>query len=149
MSKPSTVRLFGLLVAIAGAIMLIAGVVTWFTVKSQLADEKITVSKDADHFAGDPVDGPFTAYAQANVIEKHTMESTGGKTYAELDKEDPKRQTAMTSSFLRSSLFTSVVAFGVAFFAFGMGIVLILVGLAIRGLAAALPVANAPPVVST
>jgi hypothetical protein len=145
MAKPSTVRLFGLLVIISGAIMLIAGVVTWFTVKSQLADEKITVSEDAANFAGDPVDGPFTAYAQANVIEKHTMETTGGKTYAELDREDPKRQTAMTSSFLRSSLFTSVVAFGVAFFAFGAGIVFILIGLAIKALAGALPAANAPP----
>ena len=37
----------------------------------------------------------------------------------------------MTASFLRASLFTSVVAFGVAFFAFGLGIVLILVGWAL------------------
>ena len=34
----------------------------------------------------------------------------------------------MTASFLRASLFTSVVSFGVAFFAFGVGIILILVG---------------------
>jgi hypothetical protein len=145
MAKPSTVRLFGLLVVIAGAIMLIAGVVTWFTVKSQLADEHITVSEDADQFAGDAVDGPFTAYAQANVIAKHTMEITGGKTYAELDKEDPKRQTAMTASFLQASLFTSVVAFGVAFMAAGLGVVLILVGLALKAIGGALPAPNAPP----
>jgi hypothetical protein len=149
MAKPSTVRLFGLLVVIAGAIMLIAGVVTWFTVKSQLSDQKITVSDDAANFAGQPVDGPFTAYAQANVIAKHTMNITGGKTYAELDKDDPKRETAMTSSFLQASLFTSVVAFGVAFMATGLGIVIILIGLALRALAGALPAPNAPPIVST
>lgn len=149
MAKPSTVRLLGLLVVIAGVIMIVAGVVTWFTVKSQLADEQITVSSDADHFAGQPVNGPFTAYAQANVIEHHALEATGGKTYAELDKEDPKRQTAMTASFLRSSLFTSVVAFGVAFMAAGLGVVLILVGLAIKSLAGALPEPSAPPIVMT
>jgi hypothetical protein len=149
MAKPSTVRLFGLLVVIAGAIMVVAGAVTWFTVKSQLADEQITVSDDAAHFAGQPVNGPFTAYAQANVIEMHTMNITGNKTYAQLDKEDPARQTAMTSSFLRSSLFTSVVAFGVAFMAAGIGVVLILIGLALKALAGALPAPNAPPVALT
>lgn len=43
----------------------------------------------------------------------------------------------MTGSFLRASLFTSVVAFGVAFMAFGIGIVLVLVGIAFRRVARA------------
>ena len=43
----------------------------------------------------------------------------------------------MTGSFLRASLFTSVVAFGVAFMAFGVGIVLVLVGIAFRRVARA------------
>ena len=37
----------------------------------------------------------------------------------------------MTASFLRTSLFTSVVSFGVTAFAAGMGIVLILVAWAL------------------
>ena len=41
----------------------------------------------------------------------------------------------MTGSFLRASLFTSVVAFGLAFMAFGVGIVFILVGVALRRIA--------------
>jgi hypothetical protein len=77
------------------------------------------------------VQGPFTAYAQADVINEHALEASGGKTYAQLDQDDPVRTTVMTASFLRASLFTSVVAFGVAFFAFGIGIVLILVGWAL------------------
>src|SRR4051812_21946654 len=135
------VRMIGLLVIIVGAIFVVAGVVTWFAVKSQLAAEHITVSADAEHFAGDKVDGPFTAYAQANVINHHALEATGGKTYAQLAKDDPTRQTAMTASFLRASLFTSVVAFGVAFMAFGLGIVLVLLGWAVQSLSAA---PNAP-----
>ena len=81
------------------------------------------------------VAGPLTAYAQAEIINKHALESTGGKTYAELDREDPLRQTAMTASFLRASLFTSVVAYGVAAMAIGLGVVNILLGWALSRLA--------------
>lgn len=70
----------------------------------------------------------------AQVIDHHALEATGGKTYAELDKDDPARNTAMQASFLRASLFTSVVAYGVATFAIGIGVVLALLGIAVRAL---------------
>jgi hypothetical protein len=124
-------RPIGVLVIVAGVIFAVAGVVTWFVVRDQLADEHITVSDDADRFAGDPVDGPLTAYEEANTIERHGLEASEGLTYAELDQDDPRRDTVMTASFLRASLFTSVVAFGVALFAFGVGAVLILIGIAL------------------
>ncbi len=127
----ATVRLLSILVIIAGLIMLAAGATTWFVVQSQLADERITVSDDADRFAGKPINGPFTAYAEAEVIEKHSLEASGGKTYAELDREDPTRQVVMTGSFLRSSLFTSVVSFGIAALAMGLGVVVALIGYAL------------------
>jgi ABC-type Fe3+ transport system permease subunit len=53
-------------------------------------------------------------------------------TYAQLPKNDPNRQTAMQSAFLQASLFTSVVAFGVAAMAVVVGIVMAMVGFAIR-----------------
>ncbi|MFC7534577.1 hypothetical protein [Actinoplanes sp. GCM10030250] len=59
----------------------------------------------------------------------------GGKTYAELPRDDPNRDSVMTASFLQASLFTSVVAFGVAVLAAGLGIVLVLIGSALRRLA--------------
>jgi len=100
-------------------------------VRDQLAAEKIVVSEAAPFLGGWAVDGPLTAYAEAAAINDHALEASGGLTYAELDREDPTRETVMTASFLRASLFTSVVAFGVAFFAFGIGIVLILIGWAL------------------
>ena len=143
--RPATlVRVLGIVVIVAGAILAVAGVVTWIVVQNQLSDENITVSDDADRFAGDPVDGPLTAYAEADAIEGHALESSGGKTYAELDRDDPTRETVMTASFLRSSLFTSVVSFGVAAMAFGLGIVLILVGIALAVLAGLLRPAVVP-----
>ena len=126
-----SIRVLSILVIVAGAIFIVAGVVTWFVVRDQLADEKIIVSDDAERFGGWEVDGPFTAYAEADAIEGHAFEASGGKTYAELDREDPTRETVMTASFLRSSLFTSVVAFGVAFMAAGLGLVLIGIGVAL------------------
>jgi hypothetical protein len=52
-----------------------------------------------------------------------------------LEQDDPKRQTAQTASFLQASLFTSVVAFGVAAMAIAVGVLFILIGLGIRDVA--------------
>jgi hypothetical protein len=130
-----TVRVLGLLVIIAGAILVVAGVVTYAVVSKTLADQQITVSDDAAHFAGQHVTQPWQAYAQATVIGEHANKIAGGKTYAELPQGDPNRQTVMTASFLQASLFTSVVAFGVAAMAAGLGVVVILIGWALRSLA--------------
>jgi hypothetical protein len=110
---------------------MLAGVFTWGAISAQLEAENIVVSDDASRFAGQPVNGPLTAYEQANVINGHALAATGGKTYAELDGDDPARQTAMTASFLRASLYTSVVSFGVAAMAFGIGVICVLVGFAL------------------
>ncbi|MGY2701983.1 MULTISPECIES: hypothetical protein [unclassified Nocardioides] len=122
------IRVVGIIIAVLGVVFLVAGVVTYATVSSTLADQHITVSDDAAHFAGKDVKGPFTAYAQADIINKHALEIGGGKTYAELPQDDPNRDTVMTASFLQASLFTSVVAFGVAAFVSVMGVVLMLLG---------------------
>jgi hypothetical protein len=120
---------------VIGSLLIIGGVATWIVVSNTLADQKITVSPDASCLAGDEVNGPFSAYCEARVIDKHALAATGGLRYAELDREDPKRQTAMTASFLQASLFTSVVAFGVAAMAIAIGVLFILIGLGIRDVA--------------
>ena len=112
--------------------MIIGGLATWYVVSDTLAAQKIVVSGDADCLAGDEVDGPFSAYCQAKVIDKHTLEATGGKYYAELDREDPLRAVAANSAYLQASLFTSIVAFGVAAMAILVGILFILIGLGMR-----------------
>ena len=136
------VRVLGLLTIIFGIIFIIAGGVTWGAVASNLAAEKITVSDDAQAFGGQLVDTPWEAWFQADIINTHALEASGGKTYAELDQDDPTRQTVMTASFLRASLFTSVVAFGVALLVVGIGVVFILIGWALRKAAAAAGVAT-------
>ena len=121
-----------LVAIVVGIVMAVAGIATWVVVSNTLSEQKIVVADDANCLAGDEVNGPFSAFCQADVIDKHTKAITGGLTYSELDKEDPNRATAMDSAFLQASLFTSVVAFGVAFMAFGVGIVFTLIGFGMR-----------------
>lgn len=116
---------------ILGILLVLGGVATWWVVSDTLADQKITTSEDAC-LPGRTVAGPFTAYCQAKVIDKHALDATGGLRYAELDRDDPLRNTAAQASFLQASLFTSIVSFGVAAMAIGMGVLFVLIGLGIR-----------------
>jgi len=129
-TKPGSklARVIGIVIIVIGVIFTVAGVVAYVMVQQTLSDQRITVSEDADMFAGDRVEGPFSAYAQAMVIGEHATEMTGGKTYAELPRDDPNRDTVMTASFLQASLFTSVVAFGVSAMAAVLGLALALIG---------------------
>ncbi len=129
--KGGFVRVAGVIVAVVGVVMIVAGGVTWGLVQSQLAAEDITVAEDASFLAGDDVNGPFSAYAQADIINEHALDTSGGQTYAQLDREDPTRDQMMNASFLRASLFTSVLAFGVAFMAMALGLLYVLIGLAL------------------
>ncbi len=152
------IRLAGILSLILGVVFILAGGTTWALVQSELSEQRITVSDDAPFLAGDHVNGPFSAYAEAEVIDMHAKDATEGRTYAELgglvrqaqadgDEElaaelQAQRTTVMNGSFLRASLFTSVVAFGVSALVIGLGVILVLQGLAFNRLAkaAAVPV---------
>src|SRR5204862_7246642 len=119
-------------VSTAGVVFFVAGVATYAPAGATLAAQKITVSEDANYSSGQQVTQPWQAYAQATVIGEHASELAGGKTYAELPQNDPNRAAVMDASFLQASLFTSVVAFGVAAMAAVLGILLVIIGMAIR-----------------
>ena len=127
-------RIMSIVIIVAGVIMIILGSYTYYLVHRELADEHIVVSDDAETLAGDDVDGPFSAYSEATIIKVHAAEIADGQTYAQLERDDPRREQVMTSSFLRASLFTSVVAFGVAALVVALGVLFILVGVAILAL---------------
>ncbi len=155
MKKSGAARIVAILCFVFGAIAIVAGVVTWVMITNELAAEKITVSSDSAIMPGAPVNSPITAYAEAEVINKHALAGSGGLTYAELGAEISKakaagdtakadeltaqRTTAMNASFLRASLFTSVVAYGVALLVFGLGIMFLVVGWGFSSLAVPRP----------
>ena len=106
---------------------------------------------------GDAVDGPFSAFAEAQIINDAREHAAEGKTYAQLGAEvkaaeaagdtalaeelQGQRTTVMNASFLRASLFTSVIAYGVAALVMGLGVILALVGWAFTSVAKPAPVA--------
>lgn len=131
--KPNPgVGAIGLIAIIAGVIMVVVGGAAWGLVANQLAAENITVAADAKFMANKNVNDPFSAFAQANSINEHAQAMSGGKTYAELDQDDPLRDVVMNASFLRASLFTSVVAFGVSAFVVLVGVLAVVTGWALR-----------------
>ena len=69
-------RVVALIVIVGGVISSVAGVITWYMVQDELSQQEITVSEDADNFAGDKVDGPLTAYEEADIIDRHAREGS-------------------------------------------------------------------------
>ena len=121
-------------------------------VRTELAREQIVGTPDST-IPGQLVDTGSEAQAFANVMRKHTLEATGGKTYAQmpryLDKAgkgtndekaaavDPKsgapvanpaRNIWVTETALTTALNTAYFAEGVATFAIVMGIAMLLSG---------------------
>jgi hypothetical protein len=152
------VMIAGLLMIIAGGA---TWVTVQSQLKAEKITVAKVTDQNPGRLAGKPVAGPFTAYAQANAIKEHALEGADGRTYAEIgqdatelkarlekagankdqvaENEDVKalaatRTSTMNGSFLRASLFTSVVSFGVAALVMGLGLLFILLGFALQKL---------------
>lgn len=129
----------GRLVAAAGFASAAAGAAALVVVRSQLAAEKVVIPASARWLPGRPVRGPVTAFAQADAIRRIALTATGGRTYGELDEDDPSAREAMDASLLRASLFTSILAFGMAVAQVALGAVLVAIGAALTKIGRRLP----------
>ena len=69
-----------------GVIMVLGGLWAVSFTYQNVAQENIVTPEDAS-ISSTPVWGPFTLKAQADVIRKHTLKSTNGKTYAEMPRQ--------------------------------------------------------------
>ncbi len=96
-------------------------------VSDAIISENIITSDDAA-IPNVLVHDAATARAEADVIEVHYLELTGGKTYAELDRDDPNRETAFRAVQLRTSLNLAVMGFRVSDLVIGMGVFMIVIG---------------------
>ncbi len=116
------------LVFIGGGIyMMIEGQSAKDEVRDAVVSENIITSGDAS-IPNVLVDNAAKAKAEADVIEVHYLEITGGKTYADLDRDDPNRETAFRAVQLRTSLNLAVMGFKVAALVIGLGVFMIVVG---------------------
>ncbi len=114
--------LAGLALIVAGPVMLYKGFDGKSQVVSQLKQEKIVTAEDAS-IPNTPVTNAATAQAQADVIWKHMMEASGGKTFAELPRDSQVRPTLQSGDSLRSALLSSVLAWNIANLVIGLGAV--------------------------
>jgi hypothetical protein len=119
--------ILGIVFIAAGVYMIVQGQDAKDEVKDAIVRENITTSEDAS-IPNELVDDADTAKAQADVIEKHVLEITGGKSYAELDRDDPNRPTVLNSVSLRTALNVAVMGFKISDLVTGMGVFMIVVG---------------------
>ncbi|ALJ19889.1 hypothetical protein [Microbacterium sp. No. 7] len=144
----STLRHVGGLTVAAGALLLVAGSGAWCAVTRQLRDEGITVPGNAPMLAGKRVQDPVTAYVEALVIKGNAERGAGGRTFADISaalrdvdknsdeaRELRNQSTALaTAASLRTSLMTSVLAYGVSALAAGLGVLFLATGRRLRRL---------------
>lgn len=119
---------FGFVLAGAGLFMVNEGRAAYSEVRDTLAAERIVTAEDAAVPLA-PVTGPAEAKAQAEIIREHVLRTTGGKTYAELDRSDPNRTLYLNSVTLRTALMQSYMAFKIADLVQGVGVLVALLGL--------------------
>lgn len=124
---------------VASPVLLASGAAAWAMITKQLKEQRIEVHSDSAKLGGKTVADPVTAFEQANVVGAHAQHIGGGKTFAELSEEFMAAQAAgdtakveelagprelvMQANFVRASLFTSVLAYGVSALVMGMGVV--------------------------
>ena len=122
----------------ASPLLIGTGAAAWAAITAQLKNERITVLPDSEKMGGKPVAGPISAFAQANVIAGHQAAMAEGRTFAEVSEDymealntgDTERAEAlagpreqlMQGNFVRASLFTSVLAYGLAALTMGLGV---------------------------
>ena len=158
---PIALVIFGLVFLAAGAYTVVRGYDAKSQVRAELLAQDITTTPDAS-IPNVKVHDAATATSMAEIIDHHSREATGGKTYAEMGrylaadgtdtsdealalKDDkgnpvanPVRNVAFQASALRTSLYTSVMAFNVADLVIGLGLMIVVLGVAIGGIGVAL-----------
>jgi len=120
--------ILGIVFIAGGLYMILQGQDAHDEVRDAIYRENITTSEDSS-IPNQRVDDADTAKAQAEVIEKHVQEITGGKTYAELDRDDPNRPTVLNSVTLRTALNMAVMGFKISDLVTGMGVFMIVIGI--------------------
>lgn len=160
---PIMLIVLGVVFAGAGAYTVYRGFDAKDQVKAELVAQNITTPDDAS-IPGVQVNSISTARSMADIIDFHARDSASGLTYAEMGrfmaadgdaagtndealalKDDSGkpvanalRNTAFQASSLRTSLYTSVMAFEIGNLVVGLGLMILVLGFAVGGLGIAL-----------
>jgi hypothetical protein len=103
--------LLGRLLTTVGIVEMAVGAAAWVVVSRRLADEKIVVPGSARWLPNRTVRDPLTD--------------------GQMAEDDPKSRMALDASLIRSSLFTAILAFGMAATQVALGVVFVVIGRAL------------------
>ena len=158
---PIGLMIIGLAFLVGGLYTITRGFDAKALVQDELIAQNITTPDDAS-LPGVQVKDAATAQSMADIIGFHALEAGNGKTYAELGRfltpeggdtsdetlalldeagnpvSNPLREVAFQASALRTSLYTSVMAFNVSDLVIGLGLMIAVLGFAIGGVGVAL-----------
>jgi hypothetical protein len=135
--------LFGIAFLVAGALVAYQGYHTRGHMIEDLTNERLVVqdpnilltyegahAPEGVEVPEVTIDDAMEADAQARVIREHTMGITGGKTYSEMDREDPARATYITSLTLQTALHIAHMGLELSLFVMGVGMAFMGIGAA-------------------
>ena len=136
---------------VSGVTMMVQASAAKADVKAGIAAEKLVVPDDAQGYAGEPVNGPETLRAMADIIREHTLGATEGLVYSEMPREVPQldesgqpvldengepvmvsnaaRAIWITSTTLQTALTQGYMAWKLADLVMGLGALFVLQGL--------------------
>jgi hypothetical protein len=144
------------LLLIAGIVAIVVGVGSvgggifgaWYTYDQAVAQNVVT--PDDAVIPETPVRGPFTMWAQSDIITHHQLENTGGLYYAEMERTVPQldengeavldengeavmvpneaRASWINATALTTALGLGIVSYALAAFAMAVGVALVLAG---------------------
>lgn len=127
------ISIWSSVVLVVGVLMIIGGFSgVCFTYKS-VARENIVTPADAT-IPETPVRGPLTLKAQADIIRHHTLESTEGKTFAEMSRDNPARNTWVTATTLMTALNLGILGYAFSGLLILIGGVFLYTGILFRAL---------------
>jgi hypothetical protein len=160
---PILLIVLGVAFAVGGGYTIYRGFDARAEVQDELEAQNIVTPDDAS-IPGVVVNDVATARSMAEIIDTHARESSDGLTYAEMGRfmtpdgdpagtndpeqavlnadgdpvSNPARTSAFQASALRTSLFSSVMAFEISTLVMGLGLMLVVLGFAIAGVGIAL-----------
>ncbi len=149
--RSSILLIAGILAMVVGFGSMAGGAVgAWYTWDQAVAQDIVT--PDDAVIPETPVRGPFTMWAQSNIITHHQLDSTDGLYFSQMDREVPQiddnggvvldengesvmvpneaRASWINATALTTVLNLGVMAYALAAFAFVVGLTLVFTGYA-------------------
>lgn len=102
-----------ILAGITGIVLIVAGIGAICFTYTSITRENIITPADA-RIPEKQVRGPLTLKAQADIIRVHMLKMTEGKTYAEMPREDTKRDLWITATTLTTALNLGILTYGLS-----------------------------------